>query len=273
MLDEIPDDEAMVLSLLITGEQCKYQEENEENTTNISKMTLPQNYDQVSSVLSEISSVLDQNIMCNLLEQQAEVLAFQEVIGSTDAGTEYNPIEDDSSTSTSTSENDELHDVGTEEEVDFIRQLDDADVEQVMAAGATATTPNGVDVVHLSKIWRISAEDDKRMLADTSQHGQCAQDPTLSQNYGTNDCMLQYWHIHEHFFMDMFFTTSKGGKSTHGNMCCQFFVTDKGHLYVVPMKCKGEVLQAINRKCTKTLSKAPCLVALRRSLTLHLLLF
>ena len=28
-----------------------------------------------------------------------------------------------------------------------------------------------------------------------------------------------------------------------------------------------------NRKCTKTLSKAPCLVALRMSLTLHLLLF
>ena len=28
-----------------------------------------------------------------------------------------------------------------------------------------------------------------------------------------------------------------------------------------------------NRKCTKTLSKAPCLVALSMSLTLHLLLF
>ena len=30
---------------------------------------------------------------------------------------------------------------------------------------------------------------------------------------------------------------------------------------------------SFNRKCTKTLSKAPCLVALRMSLTLHLLLF
>ena len=39
-----------------------------ENTTNISEMISPQNYDQVSSVLSKISSVLDQNIMCNLLE-------------------------------------------------------------------------------------------------------------------------------------------------------------------------------------------------------------
>ena len=32
-------------------------------------------------------------------------------------------------------------------------------------------------------------------------------------------------------------------------------------------------LREHNRKCTKTLSKAPCLVALRMSLTLHLLLF
>ena len=128
-------------------------------------MISPQNYDQVSSVLSEISSVLDQNIMCNLLEQQAEVLAFQEVIGSTDVGMEYNLIDDDSSTCTSTSENDELHDMGTEEEVDFIGQLDDLDVDQVMATGVTAVNPNGVDAVHLSKIWRISTEDTKRMLS------------------------------------------------------------------------------------------------------------
>ena len=130
--------------------------------------------------------------MCNLLEQQAEVSAFQEVIGSIDGGMEYNLIDDDSSTSTSTSENDELHNMGSEEEVDFIGQLDDLDVDQVMVAGVTATNLNGVDVAHLSKIWRISTEDTRRMLAVTSQHGQCAQDPTLSQNYGTNDHMLQY---------------------------------------------------------------------------------
>ena len=150
------------------------------------------------------------------------------MIGSTDVGTEYNLIDDDSSTSTSTSENDELHEMGSEEEVDFIGQLDDLDVDQVMAAGVTATNPNSVDAAHVSKIWRISTEDTKRTLAVTSQHGQCAQDPMLSQNYGTNDCILQYRHIHEHFFMDTFFATSKGGKSTRGNTCCQLFVMDKG---------------------------------------------
>ena len=30
-------------------------------------------------------------------------------------------------------------------------------------------------------------------------------------------------------------------------MCCQLFVTDKGFVYVVPMKSKPEVLQAVNQ--------------------------
>ena len=173
---------------------------------------------------------------------------------------EYNLINDDSSTSTSTSENDEPHNVGSDEEVDFNGQLNDPDVDQVMVAGVTATTPNGVDAVHLSKIWRISTEDTKRTLAVTSQHGQRAQDPTLSQNYGTNDRMLQYQHIHEHFFMDTFFAPSRGGKSTHGNMCCQLFVTDKGYLYVVPMKHKGEVIRAI-KQFTKVIGAPDAIVS------------
>ena len=40
-----------------------------------------------------------------------------------------------------------------------------------------------------------------------------------------------------------------------------------------PLKPTDPNWKGINRKCTKTLSKAPCLVALRMSLTLHLLLF
>ena len=135
---------------------------------------------------------------------------------------EYNLIDDDSSTSTSTSENNELHDMGSEDEVDFTGQLDKSEVDQVMVAGVTATTPNGVDASHLSKVWRISAEDTKRMLVVTSQYGQCAQDLTLSQNYGTNDCMLKYQCIHEHFFMDTFFATSKHGVHSWQHMLPTF---------------------------------------------------
>ena len=49
------------------------------------------------------------------------------------------------------------------------------------------------------------------------------------------------------FFMDIFLATRKGGKSSRGHTCCQLFVTDKGFLYVVPMKSKSEELQAVKQ--------------------------
>ena len=47
--------------------------------------------------------------------------------------------------------------------------------------------------------------------------------------------------------MDTFFATKKGGQSSRGYTCCQLFVTDKGLIYVVPMKRKSEVLLAIKQ--------------------------
>ena len=47
--------------------------------------------------------------------------------------------------------------------------------------------------------------------------------------------------------MDTFFATNKGGQSSRGHTCCQLFVTDKGFIYVVPMKRKSEFLLAIKQ--------------------------
>ena len=47
--------------------------------------------------------------------------------------------------------------------------------------------------------------------------------------------------------MDTFFATKKAGKSSRSNTCCQLFVTNKGYVYVVPMKFKIEVLQAVKQ--------------------------
>ena len=47
--------------------------------------------------------------------------------------------------------------------------------------------------------------------------------------------------------MDTFFATSKGGKSSRGHTCVQLFATDIGFIYVVPMKRKKEVLQAVKQ--------------------------
>ena len=69
----------------------------------------------------------------------------------------------------------------------------------------------------------------------------------MNQNYTTNDRMLRYRRINQYFFMDAFFATKEGGTSSRGNTCCQLFVTDKGFIYVVPMKRKSEVLSAIKQ--------------------------
>ena len=47
--------------------------------------------------------------------------------------------------------------------------------------------------------------------------------------------------------MGSFFATKKGGRSSRGHTCCQLFVTNKGFLYVVPMRRKSEVLQALKQ--------------------------
>ena len=48
--------------------------------------------------------------------------------------------------------------------------------------------------------------------------------------------------------MRAFFATSEGGRSSRGHTCVQLFVTDKkGFVCVMPMKRKGEVLQAMKQ--------------------------
>ena len=103
----------------------------------------------------------------------------------------------------------------------------------------------GVDARHLSKVWRISYEDAKGTIDATTQYGTHTPNRVMNQNYTTNDRMLRYRQITQYFFMNTFFATKKGVTSSRGNTCCQFFVTDKGFIYVVPMKRKSEVLAAI----------------------------
>ena len=47
--------------------------------------------------------------------------------------------------------------------------------------------------------------------------------------------------------MDTFFVTTKGVTSSHGNTSYQLFITDKGFIYVVPLKWKSEALQAVKQ--------------------------
>jgi hypothetical protein len=87
----------------------------------------------------------------------------------------------------------------------------------------------------------------EQTLDMTTQNSKRTDDPTLSRNYGTNNRMLQYKCIDGYFLMDRFFATKKAGKLFRSNNCCQLFVTEKGYVYIVPMKSKIEVLQAVKQ--------------------------
>ena len=116
-----------------------------------------------------------------------------------------------------------------------LEETDRMDLNNFFVSAVQVGKPCGLDAEHLSKVWRISHEDTQQTIDVTSQHGQRLANPSLSQNYATNDWILQYHCIEDHFFMDTLFATKKGGKSSRGNTCCQLFITDKGFLHVIPM--------------------------------------
>ena len=160
------------------------------------------------------------------------------------------PYLDDDEDSQDSSDDDDTSQDNSDDDFDPMELDDDTNealLDNFMASTAQAGKTRGVDPKHLSKIWRISHEDAQRTIDVTTQMSTRTDDPTLSRNYSTNDRMLRYKRIKDFFFMDTFFATKKGGQSSQGHTCCQLFVTDKGFIYVVPMKKKSEVLLAIKQ--------------------------
>ena len=97
----------------------------------------------------------------------------------------------------------------------------------------------GVKASHLSKIWGIYIETAKRALEVTNQLKQ-EDTGSLSRHFSKNDCILRYKRINCEFFTYTYFMTGKA-KSTRGNTMMQLFVSDKGFVYIVPMKSRGDL--------------------------------
>jgi hypothetical protein len=169
------------------------------------------------------------------MERRAELGRYQASIGATvaDNGPYVETVDGDS---------DNAEDVLEEE-----GQLSDDEIEEIMASAMNATRTKGIDPQTLAKVWRISVDDAKRTIDNTTQGAIRVSDPALVRNFTTNDRMLRYKRINEYFFMDTFFATKKGGTSSRGHTCCQLFVSDKGFVYVVPMRRKSDVLQAVKQ--------------------------
>ena len=77
---------------------------------------------------------------------------------------------------------------------------------------------NGVTADKLSKIWHISKKDTEKTIDITIQRYSCVENWTLTRNFSTNNRMLCYNRLEEHFFIDTFYATSKKGlKLTRSN--------------------------------------------------------
>ena len=129
-----------------------------------------------------------------------------------------------------------------DDEVNFMGEVD---LDNFMAASTEMTSSRGVTAEDLAKVWRIDIPTAEKTIQATTQRCVRAKGDHLSRNYSTNDRMLRYRRINQHFFMDTFFATKKTKNSSRGNTCMQLFVTDKGFVYVVPMKSKGDVPAAL----------------------------
>ena len=256
VLDAIPEDPAMVSSLSVSRVEDAAIDANfatdiydDDDKPHPLYQRIPPQADEVASVLAGISNTLNDQALYERMKERADLGVFGMHIGSTtildkvlvETVSEDDSDDDDEGTVID-ADND---DIRVEDVTDWDYEIEDLDA--FMAAAMDAGRAKGVDPEHLSKIWRISWDDAKRTIDVTTQNSVRTQDPTLSRNYGTNDRMLRYKRINTHFFMDTFFATKKGGKSSRGHTCCQLFVTDKGFVYVVPMRRKSDVLAAVKQ--------------------------
>jgi hypothetical protein len=241
---QVSSAEANVIDTLLETSGAAYDEE-----AHPCWKPIPRAADEISSVLAGVSPTLDDQVLYRRLTEQADLGRFKASIGSTDASSEeylVETVDNDSST------DDDMSASDSDEEEDLDELYERAtqgkiDLDEIMVGAAHAGKPKGVDPTHLSKIWKIDLKTAERTLEVVSQSSKRTDDPKLSRNYGTNDRMLRYKRISEYFYMDTFFATKKAGKSSRGHTCCQLFVTDKGFVYVVPMKSKAEVLQAVKQ--------------------------
>ena len=255
LLSDIQEDAIMAASLQISSIESNVINELLVRSSNDSEekvlpcwKQVPSEADEVSSVLAGISPILNDQHLYQRLQQRSDMGRFGMSIGSTNASSSEFLVHDDDST-TEIDEDNALNesDDHTLDELFASMTKGEIDLDDIMISATHASKPKGTDAAHLSKIWRIDLETAERTLDITSQNSKRTDDPKLSRNYGTNDRMLRYKRISEYFFMDTFFATKKAGRSSRKNTCCQLFVTDKGFIYVVPMKSKAEVLQAVKQ--------------------------
>ena len=202
MLTDIQEDVALAASVQVSSVETIAIDNVFENHAQTNEEThprwkqIPRAADQVSSVLTSVSPILNDEALFQRLTTRADLGKFKSSIGSTNA-MEGAYLIDETDDSMSESE--------VEEDIEILDGLYESvtrgeiDLDDIMVSAAHAGKSKGVDPSHLSKIWKIDLKTAERTLEVVSQKGKRTDDPTLSRNYGTNDRMLRYKRINEYF--------------------------------------------------------------------------
>src|SRR5687768_1519799 len=74
------------------------------------------------------------------------------------------------------------------------------DLDAHMVSATFAEASKGVSPEHLSKIWRIDHDTAKQTIDTTTQLVKRSVLDHLSRNYSTNNKLLRYKRINQHFF-------------------------------------------------------------------------
>jgi hypothetical protein len=101
-----------------------------------------------------------------------------------------------------------------------------------------------IDFMTLTARWMIAPEDAKKTVQLTTQWGVCTcLNPTLAQQFPTNDWILCYKQLPHTTFTDTLFA---GTPSRSGNKCAQAFSTSFGWARAHPMARKGEAHETLS---------------------------
>ena len=90
--------------------------------------------------------------------------------------------------------NGNTHFLSKEELMDWVQAYivkGNIDLDKIMASATHAIKSRGIDADHLYKVWKIDMNSTQQTIETTSQNSSRTHDPKLSQNYGTNDRIMQ----------------------------------------------------------------------------------
>ena len=200
VLEDIPSDDTMISSLTLCDKE---------------EMVVSSCFVDQDEDINATYGFEDEHQLYQALNMRNEHRQFAMNIGATSILDQpYLDYDDDSQDS---SDDDDTSQDNSDDDFDLTELDDDTNevlLDNFMASTARAGKTIGVDPKHLSKILRISHEDAQRTIDVTTQTSTRTDDPTLSRNYSINDRMLRYKRIKDFFFMDTFFATKKGGRSS-----------------------------------------------------------